>query len=321
MIRFLKHKFRLIANIFHLSQTILFIIKNKFSFFFRSQKRIDYSNEFAKYIYNDEKLKEFLKWFNEKDKEFIIKILNKIKIVLNNNIIPNKILFDKKDKEWYKKFMEFSKTNKIELNHFDKQTDLSNFYYIPRTLEDLNINNFFNKDILDCWAFIGDSSYTFSKHCPNSKIYAFEPNNSNFIKLNETIKLFNKENQIIPVKKWVSKESGIAYINDDWAGSTIWMWNNKIEITSIDEFVLQNNLNPWIIKRDIEWLEYESILGTIKTLERFKPILLISIYHNARDFFEIKPIIENLNLWYKFKIAKWSDLPPLPITEMILVCY
>lgn len=35
--------------------------------------------------------------------------------------------------------------------------------------------------------------------------------------------------------------------------------------------------------------------------------MLISIYHNAKDFFEIKPMLESWNLGYKFKIFKPID--------------
>ncbi len=35
--------------------------------------------------------------------------------------------------------------------------------------------------------------------------------------------------------------------------------------------------------------------------------MLISIYHNPDDFFEIKPLIESWNLGYSFKICKPVD--------------
>jgi glycosyltransferase involved in cell wall biosynthesis len=42
--------------------------------------------------------------------------------------------------------------------------------------------------------------------------------------------------------------------------------------------------------------------GAIETIRRDKPILLISIYHNASDFLDIKPMIESWNLGYRFQI-------------------
>jgi FkbM family methyltransferase len=54
----------------------------------------------------------------------------------------------------------------------------------------------------------------------------------------------------------------------------------KIEVVSIDNFMKENKGKVGLIKRDIEGLEYESVLGAEKTIKEDKPILLISIYHS-----------------------------------------
>ena len=57
--------------------------------------------------------------------------------------------------------------------------------------------------------------------------------------------------------------------------------------------------------------------GAIETIKEQKPVLIISIYHNYSDFFEIKPMIENLNLGYKFRIIR--NKSPQLITETKLL--
>lgn len=54
----------------------------------------------------------------------------------------------------------------------------------------------------------------------------------------------------------------------------------------------------------MEGFEQPFLRGAIETIKEQKPVLIISIYHNYSDFFEIKPMIENLNLGYKFRIIK-----------------
>ena len=44
--------------------------------------------------------------------------------------------------------------------------------------------------------------------------------------------------------------------------------------------------------------------GARKTIEKYRPVLLISMYHNPSDFFEIKPMIDSWNLGYKFSVYK-----------------
>ena len=78
----------------------------------------------------------------------------------------------------------------------------------------------------------------------------------------------------------------------------------KIEITTIDDYVEKNNIEVGLIKSDIEGAELSLLRGAINTIKQQKPVLVISIYHNTNDFFEIKKLIESLNLGYKFKIEK-----------------
>jgi hypothetical protein len=92
---------------------------------------------------------------------------------------------------------------------------------------------------------------------------------------------------------------------------------NWLEITDIDSFVRENNVNLGVIKLDVEGLESEIIRGAIESIKKYKPVLLISIYHTPEDFFHIKPFIENLNLSYNFLIRKLAPQRPLGETMLI----
>lgn len=69
----------------------------------------------------------------------------------------------------------------------------------------------------------------------------------------------------------------------------------------------EHNLEVGFIKVDIEGFEQEFLKGAKQTITEQKPAMLISIYHQASDFFEIKPMIESWNLGYSFKIIKPID--------------
>lgn len=73
-----------------------------------------------------------------------------------------------------------------------------------------------------------------------------------------------------------------------------------------------------MIKWDVEGAEYSSIVGAEKTIRAHRPVLLISIYHNGRDFFEIKPLLESWGLGYRFAIDRWHWSHPF--ADTILVC-
>jgi len=166
------------------------------------------------------------------------------------------------------------------------------------------------KDIIDGGAYIGDSAATFLDYKPN-KIYCFEPCEDNFQVLQKNIDFYNWNSKIIPVKMGIGSEkvlvkaSGAEVTFSVTSGSQ----NNicEIQITDIDSFVRENNVDLGLIKLDIEGYELEAIRGAIESIKKYKPILLISIYHCFKDFFEIKPLLDELDLGYKFMIRKLNN--------------
>ena len=92
----------------------------------------------------------------------------------------------------------------------------------------------------------------------------------------------------------------------------------EVTVTTLDDYVERNNIKVGLIKVDIEGFEQNFLKGAIQTIKKQKPILLISIYHNYSDFYDIKPFIENLNLGYKFNIHKPVDGQIL--SETLLIC-
>ena len=129
------------------------------------------------------------------------------------------------------------------------------------------------------------------------------------------------KNKITPIDLWVWSKKCELKFNSQW----MWVsgidenWCTKIKIDKLDNIVKENNINPWLIKRDVEWAEYDSILWAEETIKKYKPILLISIYHTPKDFFEIKPLIDSRNLWYKFKIVHCQEW--VCFYDILLVAY
>ena len=59
-------------------------------------------------------------------------------------------------------------------------------------------------------------------------------------------------------------------------------------LTTVDEFVRQNDVDLTLLKLDVEGAELSVLRGALGSIKGLKPILLISIYHTPEDFFEIK---------------------------------
>ncbi len=195
-------------------------------------------------------------------------------------------------------------------NHFEPEVfyDKSGMNYIK------NINQVKNKNIIDAGGYIGDSAIVFSDYT-DKNVYSFEPFLQNYNLMLKTIEL-NKKNNIIPVNMALgdsNKELSLYSDGDLNMGlsiernseqSDINSFENKVKMATLDSYVKENNIEVGLIKTDLEGFEQSFLKGAIETIKEQKPVLIISIYHNYSDFFEIKPMIENLNLGYKFKIIE-----------------
>ena len=280
--------------------------------------------KFRKHIKNDtnfyQKYLNLIKNFDNESIEIINNIVSKI---CNYNDIGEPVYFSQSQSQKIKELLEEYNNKIIKINeelfiydkyilpknHFEIEVfyDKSGMNYIK------NLNQVKNKNIIDAGGYIGDSAIVFSDYT-DKNVYSFEPFLQNYNLMLKTIEL-NKKNNIIPVNMALGSENkGISiYSNSDTANSGLSVetkqsdinsFENKVKMVTLDSYVKENNIEVGLIKTDLEGFEQPFLKGAIETIKEQKPVLIISIYHNYSDFFEIKPMIENLNLGYKFRIIK-----------------
>ena len=68
---------------------------------------------------------------------------------------------------------------------------------------------------------------------------------------------------------------------------------------------------------DVEGYELEALKGAKKTIQEFKPVLSISIYHNAEQFINVIKYVQDLALGYNIIIRHLEDLQPILGTHLI----
>ncbi len=198
------------------------------------------------------------------------------------------------------------------------------FYFKHRLdlLSNNSIERLKNSAIIDAGAFVGDSACIFSEFVEDGTIYSFEPVQENYEMLISTIKM-NDLKKVVPIKKALGDKIEKLDINVHDSGSTILQTNREgmtiqqIQSTTLDKFVEENNLTVGLIKTDVEGFEPQLLEGAKNTIKTQRPVLLISIYHNMHDLFEIKPMIESWNLGYSFKIVKCNSYKFLQETMLI----
>lgn len=195
---------------------------------------------------------------------------------------------------------------KLPINHFEV-----NVFWHQCSVHMLkNKKKIKNANIIDVGAFVGDSSIVLSRYT-NHNVYAFEPVRSNYNLMLKTLTLNPELKNIKPLNVALGSENSVSNICFAESSSSFAfdLTNNHEEVTvlTLDDFVEQNHLQIGLIKVDIEGFEQSFLQGAIRTIKNQRPSLIISIYHNADDFFKIKPMIESWNLGYKFRISKPID--------------
>ena len=142
-----------------------------------------------------------------------------------------------------------------------------------------------------------NTSFHFMDKAPLfKKIYAFEPDCHNFLRIKDLskhvrpnkIELFNKA--IYSGKKSLSfhnRGSFWSQVSD--SGS------NRIEADCLDNLID----GATFIKFDIEGCEYEGLLGSRRIITNYKSKLAISVYHKLSDLWEIPLLIKEFYEGYR----------------------
>lgn len=302
----------------------------------RSSKMHDINDRyFIGYIQNDieksrnELLYKYKKLINGLDNESTETVSNIVSALSRNN------MYFTDNEVSIKEDLRKKHNNKIikinnELYIYDNKYILNrDFFEFPNFYDKIGLDHVKNTDfikdkaIIDAGGFIGDTALILSEYT-NDKVYSFEPLLSNLNSMKKNIALNNKSN-VEPVYMALGDQNNEIYIDDSnvSSGNVLNIKNigNKVQMTTLDSFVEKNNIKVGLIKTDLEGFEQPFLRGALNTIKKQKPVLIISIYHNYSDFFDIKPMIEELDLGYKFKILKSNDFNIILETKLIAEVY
>lgn len=246
---------------------------------------------------------------------------------MTTSMIRRDTLYFNYELENQKKFHDFklNNTSKNEIGGFKFYGDYNLHSFVDLGLSEKDLEHIKNKDIIDAGAFTGDTCLPLSK-VTTRNVYAFEPFEDSFKLLKKNVESNHIKN-IIPVNKSLGNINGertlflsgtnIQGITSD-ADIRPYDTEIKVEETTIDQFVEENNLNVGYITVDVEGAEMDLLKGAINTIKTQKPILFISIYHKVSDYFDIIPWIADLDAGYEFNVIK--DNPWTFIADTMVQC-
>jgi FkbM family methyltransferase len=169
--------------------------------------------------------------------------------------------------------------------------------------------------IVDAGSFNGAEIEEYMKRSYGSAVvYAFEPSADMTETLNHNKKILKKkynlrDDQIVIVPFGLG-ENAIErmFFSQNYGGIGVVaneIGDNAIKVTTLDEY-FSDKQHFDVLKADIESMELPMLKGGAKTIEKYRPMLAISIYHSVDEFVTIAEYLHAIVPSYKFAVRNHS---------------
>lgn len=170
---------------------------------------------------------------------------------------------------------------------------------------------------VDGGAYNGDTLAELHRHHPElMRTFAVEPDRRSFEKLRRYAELAPFEVNAFHGGLWSRTGNGMLAASGNRNSS---LFNTSHDAKAEDVALLTVDTLPVgeavdYIKYDVEGAEREAILGSRRTIERYRPTLAVSLYHRSRDLYELPLLLHRINPEYRFYLRRKYCLPAWELT-------
>lgn len=170
---------------------------------------------------------------------------------------------------------------------------------------------------VDLGAYDGDTVEEFLRFTNKqfTRIYAVEPDRRSFSKLRR--RLYYISGDLLIAKNAVAWncDTKLLFNNKAGRGSSLIseITDEKsrrgVETDAVSVDSLLGGKPATLIKYDVEGSEHEAILGSEQTIKKYKPRLVVSLYHRVEDLIELPLLINSIRPDYKLYLRHHPYIP------------
>ncbi len=229
-----------------------------------------------------------------------------IRLPKESFFIHTKNFYTTEEQSEYKKlFPEFKKTCKKFGFPIDKVGVESIYYHHGlRFAPDFIKKNIAGKLFGDVGGYWGDSTLVFMNYSPE-KVIIFEPIKECREKLVHILNKNNVSPDFYDIQPYaLSDANGVI---------------DNMECRTLDELAANYTTPFGVLKADIEGMVVKFVQGAEKTIRKDRPLLSLSIYHDANEFSQTYQLLKSWDLNYHFELKQFSPL--IPGGELALFAY
>jgi FkbM family methyltransferase len=154
---------------------------------------------------------------------------------------------------------------------------------------------------VDAGAYDGDTYLKISKHADVESAFLFEPDPFNFAKLVSNVR---GRSGVVCLPCGMADRHAVLSFNAG-VGESGQITNSGTEhVVTVALDDLLSNQKVDMIKMDIEGAEAVALMGCARTIAAWRPILALSLYHNASDVWKLPELVNSLYPGYKLYIRQ-----------------
>jgi len=221
------------------------------------------------------------------------------------------ILSDESSKNIYAAVINYKLFGKLSYL-LDAYTDKGEMYSL--------IGNKKIKTMIDGGAYNGDTAREAIEYFPDlSEIFAIEPDKKTYKRLLKYAE--SAPVKILPINAALYNEntSGEFFSsgNRNSTAKATASYQSSIEATP---FITVDSLEilPDYIKYDVEGAEYEALIGSLGTIRKARPVLLVSLYHRSKDIYSLPLMLFSELSGYEFYLCRLRSVPAWELNLILI---